>query len=156
MRKSFAMIFFWVFFLNVANVYAEKCPFCNQQVIENQYAFKSEYFYVMVDYAPRAKGHLIAVPKRHMMMLHELTQEEWTDLYIVVPKIVKFFSEYLSTDQYIVLEKNGPNAYQNVPHVHFHFFPVTDNKWSEIFDITPKVLNPQELKNEVNLIRSYF
>jgi len=62
----------------------------------------------------------------------------------------------IHTDQYIILGKNGRRAFQDVPHVHFHLFPVTSQTLSEIFDIVPKQLNREELEEEVSLFRSYF
>ncbi len=62
----------------------------------------------------------------------------------------------MHTDQYIVLEKNGPLAFQDVPHVHFHLLPITTQTWSEIVDIIPKQLSKEALEEEIASFRLYF
>ena len=157
MRIVIAISFFIANLLNAATVSdADCCAFCNLKVIDKQSVFESEYFTVLLDYAPRMKGHLLAVPKRHVVKVHELFQEEWADLFNIIPNVVKVFSEFLATDEYIMIEKNGPRALQNVPHVHFHLLPVTNQKWAEIFDIVPRQLSQEEIKAEQKLFRSYF
>ena len=86
-----------------------------------------------------------------------MSQEEWTELSVIIPKAVKVFSNFLHTDDYIILEKNGLGAFQDVPHVHFHIYPMTSGKkWEDIFNIVPPRLSPEELKQQVVLFRSYF
>lgn len=69
---------------------------------------------------------------------------------------MEVFTRVLHTDQYIILEKNGPDAFQDVPHVHFHLLPVTTQKWTEIFITDPKQLSKEELEEEIALFRLYF
>jgi diadenosine tetraphosphate (Ap4A) HIT family hydrolase len=140
--------------VTIAN--AKSCIFCHPEILERQSVFEGEYFRVLPDSEPRVRGHLLVIPKRHIMKAHELSQEEWAEFSLVIPKAVKVFSEFLNTDQYIILEKNGPNAFQHIPHVHFHLFPIHSEAWSEIFDIVPDPLTPNELEKEVDLFRHHF
>ncbi len=156
MQIFMTIVFSALIFFNINNADAKPCAFCKQEIIENQSVFQSEYFHVLVDYAPRVRGHLLVVPKRHLVKANELSKEEWAELSTVIPKAVEIFSEVLHTDQYIILEKNGPRAFQDVPHVHFHLFPVTSQTWAEIFHILPQRLSKEDLGEEVALFRSYF
>lgn len=137
-------------------VQAQPCVFCDPKIIETQSVYKTPRFVVLVDYEPRTKGHLLVVPIRHSARAHELTREEWEELHLVIPKVVQVFSKVLNTDQYIILEKNGPNAFQQVPHVHFHLFPITNQTWASIFDVVPARLAPAELDAQIALFRSAF
>jgi histidine triad (HIT) family protein len=137
------------------SVDAKPCVFCKEE-IKNQTVLQCEHFNVLVDYEPRVKGHLLVIPKRHLAKAHELSKEEWAELSIIIPKAVEVFSKVLHTDQYIIVEKNGPRAFQDIPHVHFHLFPVTSQKWSEIFDIVPRRLSKKEYDEEFALFRSSF
>jgi histidine triad (HIT) family protein len=139
-----------------ATAFGAICPFCNERVIENQSVFETENFRVLIDYKPRVKGHLLAIPKRHVEKAHELNEDEWRELSLIFPAVFKVFEEFLKTDQYMVLEKNGPQAYQEIPHVHFHLIPVHGQHWKEIFDIPLRQLSPEELKREADLFRAYF
>ncbi|NGX27069.1 MAG: putative HIT-like protein [Chlamydiae bacterium] len=150
------LVLFTLVFCKVDYANAGSCMFCKHEVIVDQSVFESDYFSVILDIEPRVKGHLLVVPKRHIIKAHELSKEEWEELSVVIPRIVKIFSEFLNTDQYIILEKNGPNAFQQVPHVHFHLFPVHSQTWAEIFDIVPKQLSREEIEKEINVFRSYF
>lgn len=157
MRIFTAIVFFVLSFLNIHAADTDCCAFCSPEVIDAQSVVETEYFTILLDYAPRMKGHLLAVPKRHVVKVHELYQEEWTDLFSIIPNVVRVFSEFLGTDDYIIVEKNGPRALQEVPHVHFHLIPVTGHpSWAEIFDIFPRRLSQEELEADQALFRSYF
>jgi len=132
------------------------CPFCRESVIDEQTVFESEYFRVLVDIEPRIRGHLLAVSKRHVMKAHELTSQEWEDLSVIIPKVVTVFRKHLDTDQYILLEKNGKNAFQQVAHVHFHLFPMRGETWGSVFNIVPERLSPEAIQEEVNVFRALF
>ncbi len=154
-----ACIFIIVFVLSLCKVeyaHATSCTFCKPEIVQELSVFESDYYWVLVDHEPRVRGHLLVIPKRHSMKAHELSSEEWKDLSVVIPKAVQVFSNLLDTDQYIIIEKNGPSAFQQVPHVHFHLFPVRFQKWSEIFDIIPKRLSPEEYEKEIDIFRSHF
>lgn len=118
--------------------------------------FENETLYILVDYMPRVNGHLLIIPKRHVARADELSEQEWKEIGILLPKVVEVFKEYLGTDQYIFLEKNGPKAFQEIPHVHFHLFPIIDQKWREIFDIIPRKLDRDEVQREVDIFKKYF
>ncbi len=140
----------------VTQLNAKTCEFCIPEIIKNQKVFESQYFNVLLDYEPRVPGHLLVIPKRHIFKAHELSQGEWSELGDIIPKITNVCSEFLGTSDYIILEKNGFNAFQQVPHVHFHFFPVHSEAWSDIFDIVPDPLCQEDLERQVVLFRGYF
>lgn len=101
-------------------------------------------------------GHLLVISKRHLAKAHELSKKEWSEFSEIIPKIVQVFSKFLDTENYIILEKNGKAAFQDVPHVHFHLFPVHKESWSEIFDIIPERVSSRDLKQQVDLFKRYF
>lgn len=86
-------------------VFADFCPFCQQAIVDNQSVFESESFHVLVDYKPRVKGHLLVIPKRHVVKAHELSEKEWCELSMIIPKVIRVFETYLGTNQYVILEK---------------------------------------------------
>lgn len=132
------------------------CPFCDPQIIADQKVFESDTLYVLADYMPRVKGHLLIIPKRHVVRAEEMKDQEWKELGLTIQAVVKVFKESLGTDQYIILEKNGPKAFQEIPHVHFHLLPVVNETWKEIFFIAPRKLDPEELQQEVLFFIKYF
>ena len=154
-----------LFFLLLPIAAFAGCSFCDPKVITNQSVYENELFYVLVDYAPVVNGHLLVIPKRHIMKAHEMTKEEWSGLSDVIPKTVRVFQQAYNTDQYLILEKNGPFAGQTVPHVHFHLLPMSTNKISDaakatlfakIFNQMPTKLSPEETRLEVERLKKYF
>lgn len=124
------------------------CPFCNPTIIEEQSILQAKYFNVIVDYEARSPGHLLITTKRHIPAAQALTAEEWSEFAQILPKIVFLFENRFGTDQYVLLEKNGPNAFQEIPHVHFHLLPITTQTWQDVFDVWPKRLTPSEVQKE--------
>ncbi|MES2121222.1 MAG: HIT family protein [Chlamydiota bacterium] len=151
MRSAIALLL-----LLAALIEGNACPFCRESVITLQTVYETEHFRVLIDFEPRVPGHLLAVTKRHIAMIDEMTQEEWTDLHQVVPRIANAFAQLLDTDQYVVLEKNGKKAFQDISHVHIHFFPIHDEKWGDVFDIIPRRLTPEEIDAEVSAFKEHF
>jgi histidine triad (HIT) family protein len=145
-----------ILFFSCIPLTAKTCIFCTSEIIENQSVLECQFFNVLLDYMPRAPGHLLVIPKRHVVKAHELSKDEWAELGNIIPKITKVFSEFLEADDYIILEKNGPNAFQHVPHVHFHLLPVHSETWSSIFDIIPDKLTQEALEKQVKSFRGYF
>jgi len=153
---NYLTIFVVAFLLFTTSTHAKPCVFCTQNIVQEQSVFEGRYFYVLLDHEPRVPGHLLVIPKRHVAKAHDLSQNEWSELSDLLPKIVAVFCEFLETEDYILLEKNGQQAFQQIPHVHFHLFPVHKESWSEIFDIVPAKLNREDLAYQILVFRNYF
>lgn len=136
-------------------LFAQDCPFCKRE-IEKQEILETDSLRILVDYAPRVRGHLLIIPKRHVVKAHELSKEEWQEMGLLIPKIVRVFEKALNTNQYIILEKNGRNAFQTVPHVHFHLFPIHSQRWQDIFGVNPRILSEEEIQSEIEFFKFYF
>lgn len=152
-------------FLAKTSLLESQCPFCTPRILDAQTVLETENMRVLIDYAPCVKGHLLVIPKRHIVKAHEMTKDEWQELSELTPKIVKVFQKKFNTDQYLIIEKNGPLAGQSVPHVHFHFIPIPTEKMSEvakitlftkIFNIVPQKLTADEINQEVKSFRDTF
>src|SRR5262245_43651091 len=124
---------------------ANGCVFCKPEIIEKVSVYECQFFNVLLSHEPRVPGHLLVIPKRHVSKAHELSGDEWAELADIIPKITDIFSKSLETNDYIILQKNGRNALQQVPHVHFHLLPVHTETWSDIFDGPPNKLNQEAL-----------
>jgi histidine triad (HIT) family protein len=166
MFKKIAIIAIFLF-CNYSIGFAD-CPFCNQQVLERQLIAENENLAMLVDFAPVIEGHLLIIPKRHIQKAHEMSNVEWTSMDDMIKKAVFLFQKALGSDQYILLEKNGPSAGQTVPHVHFHVLPMPTNEiadslkhtlYLKIFSHFPEKLSREALKVQVEryreLIKTY-
>ncbi len=141
-------LFFSIISLARAHSESTFCAFCHPKIITAQFVDETTYFYIIIDHEPRVRGHLLIIPKRHVVKAHELTADEWKELSPIINRVAAVFSKQFGIDQYIFWEKNGPLAFQTVPHVHFHVVPATAPTWGDIFNIQPRRLSPEEVKDE--------
>lgn len=132
------------------------CPFCDPKVIDSQLVLEGDHFYLLCDFQPRVEGHLLVVTKRHLAKAHELSSEEWKEFGTLLPKIVQVFSTHLGTDQYLLIEKNGRNAFQQIPHVHFHLLPIQNQTVEHFFGAKPRRLTAEELEQAVTTFWELF
>jgi len=65
----------------------KKCFFCNLK--PDAILWEDDLFLVRMDEVPVTPGHFEIVPKRHVVNLEELTPEEWTRLYEILPQMIE-------------------------------------------------------------------
>lgn len=155
-------LFLFLFFCSTGFA---SCHFCNPSILEKQLVFENQYLMVIHDRAPISRGHLLIIPKRHIVKAHELSQEEWGEFRSILPQVVSIFEKVYHTDQYLIMERNGPFAGQTVNHVHFHIIPIPSQKcgdnvkfalFSKVFEIVPAKLSDEDLNEEVIFLRNCF
>lgn len=99
------------------------CPFCNPEVIDVQKFYEDELVLVFYTHKPIFPGHLLIIPKRHVERFEELFDEEILQVSRVIKKVNKAAEKVFGTSSYLILQKNGKEVGQSVPHVHFHYIP---------------------------------
>ncbi len=95
-----------------------ECVFC--KIVEGKEPAKKVYenervvaFHTIV---PEADFHVLVIPKRHVVKLHELDDETAFHLLSAIHGIAK--KENLQ--HFRIVNKNGSSAGQRVPHLHIH------------------------------------
>lgn len=117
------------------------CPFCEGEdriFIDRKSAFLT---YAKAPYHP---DHLLVIPKRHVVSLFDLTEEEDMD----IDELIELGSSLLKKLDYInfsILVREGTNVNKSIPHLHYHLIP---NK--RIGDLDHKgelrqILSPEEI-----------
>jgi len=66
-----------------------ECVFCKIYKKRLGIIFENEYFYAQFDRFPVSPGHAEIIPKRHVVSLFNLTDEEWKFLKPALLKIIK-------------------------------------------------------------------
>ena len=89
--------------------------------------YEDKNHYAFLDIAPFEKGHTLVVPKKEYVTIFDMPEEEFEELMSVVRKIAKHLKETLNCDINL-WQNNGETAGQEVPHVHFHIVPRSENK----------------------------
>jgi histidine triad (HIT) family protein len=101
--------------------FSENCPFCNSSILEYQKFYETDLVLALYNYKPILAGHCLILPKRHVERFEELSEEEVLQINQVIKKVNLAAREVFKAHSYLILEKNGIEAGQTVPHVHFHY-----------------------------------
>ncbi len=110
----------------------QNCSFCQSNVIENQKIYEDDDVVILYDYKPVIEGHCLVLPKRHVQHLQDLTDQEMLAVKKGLGKLFEAAQKTYEATSYLIFEKNGADAGQSVPHVHFHFLPRKPNDYWDI------------------------
>ena len=78
-----------------------------------------------LDAFPLTKGHVLIIPKQHHKKLQDLTAEENSDLFSLVHEVMSKVDTV--TGSTLLAIHNGEDAGQEIPHVHVHLVPRSNN-----------------------------
>ncbi len=95
------------------------CIFCKQlpRVIENDLA------YALNDIKPLSQGHMLFIPKRHIVQIFEATPAEIEAVFDLINKAKLMLDGQHAPDGYTVQANCGSVAGQIVMHAHLHLIP---------------------------------
>jgi histidine triad (HIT) family protein len=102
------------------------CPFC--AIVRGEgpasVVHQDAHCIAILDIHPVRPGHVLVLPRRHAVFLHELTAAERSGLMETAARISLAQAAIgLPADGRTVLVNDGPAAGQHVPHVHLHVIP---------------------------------
>lgn len=100
-----------------------KCPFCNKKILKKQIVYSGEKVSALYNLTPISLGNILVIPQRHITRFEELLPEESSEIQFVIKKVVEAFKNIYKIDNYLILQKNGKQAGQNIAHIHFHVIP---------------------------------
>lgn len=100
----------------------ERCIFCKiiKGEIPSAKVYEDERMCVFKDVEPKAKVHLLAVPKSHFKLLSEMDEEQAQTLKYMLEKIPAIAAENGCENGYRLLINQGDDAGQTVFHLHIH------------------------------------
>lgn len=99
------------------------CAFCDPVVLKNQTFYEDDLVLALYTHKPIYPGHSLIIPKRHVERFEMLTDAEITQIGRVIKKVNQAVMKVFGTSSYLLLQKNGTEVGQTVPHVHFHYIP---------------------------------
>ncbi len=99
------------------------CAFCDPVVLEYQTFYEDEVVLALYTHKPIFPGHCLVIPKRHVERFEQLSDEEVAQMGQVIKKVNGAVTDVFKTSSYLLLQKNGHEVGQTVPHVHFHYIP---------------------------------
>lgn len=103
--------------------FTEYCAFCDSKVLDRQTFYEDDLVLALYTHRPIFPGHCLVIPKRHVERFEMLTEEEITQMGLAIKKINQAVMQVFGTSSYLLLQKNGLEVGQSVPHVHVHYIP---------------------------------
>ena len=119
-----------------------ECAFCNERILTNQKVYEDDLVLVLYTHKPITPCHFLIIPKRHAERFDTLSAEESSLIFQVIKKVDKAAQEVFGTSSYLLLQKNGLEVGQTVPHVHFHYIARPTGESSSIGIMTKMLLEP--------------
>lgn len=86
-----------------------------------------EGWFAFLDIFPRREGHTLVVPTTPVQRMTELSEVERSNLMNGVVKVQALLSQHFNTTDFTIVVHDGPLAGQEIPHVHVHVLPRTND-----------------------------
>jgi histidine triad (HIT) family protein len=104
----------------MSNKKENNCIFCKivKGEINSSKVFEDKKFLVFLDIKPVNYGHLLIIPKEHIVWMQEADDKIISDIYKLTKKIMLALKKSLRCD-YVQLSVVG----NEVPHFHIHLIP---------------------------------
>jgi histidine triad (HIT) family protein len=101
------------------------CTFCRvvRGELGKTLVDEGEHTLVILDRNQAARGHLLVIPRQHVVLWHELEREVVAEMAAMAHRWAGVLVEALGPEGYNLLVNNGSVAGQDVFHVHLHITP---------------------------------
>lgn len=141
----------------------KQCAFCNPEVIQTHTFYEDNLVRGMCSYKPVQPGHCLVVVKRHIKTFDNITDEETLAVGRLLKKINTAIQKINGPSAYMIMQKNGGEVGQTVPHVHFHYIPKKSNGnkiamfglfWNFFIDAFKKPMSKEKLAKWVDKMKS--
>lgn len=99
------------------------CIFCKivNKEIPSQVLYEDDNILAFKDINPVAPVHILIIPKKHLVNINDLTEEDKVligDIFVIIKKLAAELG--VSESGYRVVTNTGPDSGQEVAHLHFH------------------------------------
>lgn len=102
-----------------------ECLFC-ELISKNKPShiiYEDDVVVAMLDIFPRAIGHTIIVPKKHVETILELPDEQIGPVFTAVKKVTEMLKSKLNPDGFTIGINHGKVSGQAIDHLHIHIIP---------------------------------
>ena len=115
-----ANAFFFYLFCYNKDMQDENCIFCKigKGEIPSSKVYEDEKFFAFLDIKPVSDGHLLIIPKEHMIWMQDASDEIISEIFVLTKKMMLALKKGLSCD-YVQVGVVG----NEVPHFHIHLMP---------------------------------
>lgn len=105
-----------------------ECIFCKliNGEIPSAKIYEDDHVFAFMDIMPLTKGHVLVIPKEHKESIYDLSEDQASNLFKVVPHLANVLKESYHPAGMNILNNNGAPAGQSVFHFHLHLIPRYD------------------------------
>ena len=98
----------------------ENCIFCKivKNEIPSEKIYEDEKFLVFLDIQPVLYGHLLIIPKKHVIWMQDASDETIAGIFTLAKKLMPILIKNLNYD-FVNINVNG----KDIPHFHVHLIP---------------------------------
>jgi len=97
-------------------------------IIPTDKIYEDDHIFVINDIRPKAKIHLLVIPKRHIDSLNAVKEEDSALLgYMMIS--LKNFAREQGLDSFKTLINTGKDSGQEIFHLHFHLLGGNNGDW---------------------------
>ena len=103
---------------------SSECIFC--KIVKGDIAsytlYEDNEIKVFLDINPVSRGHSLYIPKKHYETIDTIPADDMSFMR-KLPVIVRKIKELTGATGVNIMQSNGKDAGQEIPHVHFHIIP---------------------------------
>ena len=122
--------------------------------ILGHFIYEDQNHIAILDKYPIDFGHSLLIPKKEYEKITDMPENEISDLFSKIPKIVNGILKATSADAFSLAQNNGRAAKQIIPHVHVHIIPRYSSK--ETIWTKRNIPSDDELEKLAEKIRNYI
>jgi diadenosine tetraphosphate (Ap4A) HIT family hydrolase len=98
----------------------DHCIFCR---LDREIIAETELSVAFFDAHPVSEGHSLVVPRRHVVTVWEMTDEEYADAFLLARIVKGILQVRFGTSDFNLGVNSGEAAGQTVWHAHVHVIP---------------------------------
>ncbi len=111
------------------------CLFCEiiKGNIPSKKVYEDDKVFVFLDINPNTNGHMLIVPKKHIVTVDDIDNDLAIHILEVEKKLKRLLEEKLNIEGLTIIQNNGLG--QEVKHYHVHLIPrYKDDNWKTIYN----------------------
>lgn len=85
--------------------------------------YEDKFTKAFLDIHPWTEGHTLVIPKKHYNSIFDIPQKELNKVMAVVKKLSIVYRKIFDNCDINIINSNGVNAQQDIPHFHVHIIP---------------------------------
>jgi bis(5'-adenosyl)-triphosphatase len=100
----------------------QPCPFCSSSV-QDQIFHESGKMMAVYNIAPILPGHSLIIPRRHVVSINELNDEEMTEFFSFTRQVTQLLLHVFESEGFDWSLQESEAAGQSIAHLHLHIIP---------------------------------